>query len=507
MSDKTTSQRKRPPGGESGEDTMGNKKRAAVGSTPGNTNESTNASTTPDVMDNEWRIKLDISPPQKEVASGDDDTRQTTMKVDASLCDVEKMMRDDGLDNYVLKSGAKATDENIIVYYLYGVEFCKDKDATTRVKEVMSFLAGENVKKRMMDFLKKDSDMSQCIQNLEAWRQVQGVILCYQEMEGSKTIFDDRNMPVSMRTQATKNCYQHATGGTVGYKIAFDKGNNDHMVHTVDVPKFMRRYYDERKLKKRVLENKGGKSQGLMKSMVDGTGLKLGSTLDPDDVQDRPHTVIEMVSEKGPALISRFRTDHLFKSQKTGYSSPGGSYRIHQFDRVNNKDTHDFFDLGRLTHEAKSILTAMETRNKKLQEEGNSSLIVPGVSLSSDSHESHESGTTVESEAVFEGAAGLHAMILIGYRKEASGKTWYLVQNTWKFMPVFEASPTFLAHRLKHDSGNGSLVFLTGKFQGGSNKLEQINCGLCLESTCDDDMAEGDDIDDEEDDNSIDLEE
>jgi hypothetical protein len=42
-------------------------------------------------------------------------------------------------------------------------------------------------------------------------------------------------MPVAMWTQATKNCYQRATGGMVGYKIAFDKGDNDHKVHTLDV--------------------------------------------------------------------------------------------------------------------------------------------------------------------------------------------------------------------------------------------------------------------------------
>jgi hypothetical protein len=498
MSDETkTSQQKCSHSAISGEDTIGSNKSTPTESIQG-------------AMDNERKRKLDMTPPQVH------DTLQTM--VDASLPKAEGKMRADGLAKYVVPNGSAATDEQKIVYYLYGIEFCKNEDKETRCKEVKLFLQPD-AKKRMMDLLKKDSDMSHCHYNVTLWREVQGVILCYQKQVGAKTIFDNKNMPVAMRTQATKNCYQNATGGTVGYKIAFDKGDNKNTVHTVDVPKFMRGYYNDRKLKKRVLENKGGKSQELLSKMLDGTGLEIGVVYTPEIVQDRPDYVSYLVSTAGPALISRFRTDDFFKDRgQSGGFFENGSFRIHQFDRENSQDTHTLFDLGAMTQDATEARSEMETKNKKCQEESTSASVVSSASVvvpvmrvpQSSSWDSHKTG---ESEALAEGAAGLHAMILIGSRKDASEKTWYLVQNTWNSLPVFEASPSFLAHRLKHDGDarDGALVFVSGTFRGGSNRLAQNDQSLCLESMIDDDVAElynnDDDDDEEEEDTSIDLEE
>lgn len=498
MSDDKGSQQKRSHSA-CEKDSISNKK-AAVSSTQSLGSKSTPTESIQGVMDSEWKRKLDMTPPQVH-----DNAAQTM--VDASFAQVECKMREDGLEKYVVQNGAAATDEEKIVYYLYGIEFCKNENVETRRKEVDFFLHPDT-KKRMMDLLKKDSDMSHCHSNVALWRLVQGVILCYQKQVGAKTIFDDKNMPVAMRTQATKNCYQHATGGVVGYKIAFDKGDNKNTVHTIDVPKFMRGYYNDRTLKKRVLRNKGGKSQVLLRNMLVGTGLKIGSIVDPDMLQDQPDLVSTLVSKAGPALISRFRTDDFFKNRgQRGAYFENGSFRIHQFDRENNHDTHTLFDLGDMTEDGKKARREMETKNKKCQEESSASLVVPVRVEQSRSSDTHD---TAESEAFSEGAGGLHAMILIGSRKDASEKTWYLVQNTWSSLPVFEASQSFLAHRLEHDGDarDGALVFVKGEFRGGSNRLAQNDQSLCLESTVEDDVAEDDDDEEEEEeDSSIDLEE
>jgi hypothetical protein len=253
--------------------------------------------------------------------------------------------------------------------------------------------------------------------------------------------------------------------------------------------------------------------------MLDGTGLEIGVVYTPEIVQDRPDYVSYLVSTAGPALISRFRTDDFFKDRgQSGGFFENGSFRIHQFDRENSQDTHTLFDLGAMTQDATEARSEMETKNKKCQEESTSASVVSSASVvvpvmrvpQSSSWDSHKTG---ESEALAEGAAGLHAMILIGSRKDASEKTWYLVQNTWNSLPVFEASPSFLAHRLKHDGDarDGALVFVSGTFRGGSNRLAQSDQSLCLESMIDDDVAElyknDDDEEEEEEDTSIDLEE
>lgn len=443
-----------------------------------------------------WKTKLDMSPPPKK-----------TNPVNKAACfaEVEKKMGDDGLQEFLVQDDKRATDEQKIVYYLYGIEFCKHLEKEDRVIQVQKFL-NEDAKKRMMDFLKKESDMTYSLENVHIWRVVQGVILCYQEQKGAVTIFDEKSMPVALRCQASSNCYQHATGGTVGYKVAFDKDDNENIVYTVDVPKFMRRYYDDNKLMKRILENKGGKSQVLLSKMIENSGLQVGSTIAADDILAGVGFVTRCITKKGPALVSRFCTDEFFKELRGGYVDPkDDSFRIHQFDRVDDKDTHHFLRLGVMSRAAQNTRDTMESKNKKKEGEGNSDSLVPTVSQSR-SFDSHAGDTeAVTSGEDLEVAEGLHSMILIGYRKDAANKVWFLIQNTWKTLPIFEASVSFLAHRL--EQRNGKLVFMQGTFRDdSSNKL--TSQGLCLESTIDDDVAESDESDDEEDDeNSDSLEE
>ena len=84
-------------------------------------------------------------------------------------------------------------------------------------------------------------------------------------------------------------------------------------------------------------------------------------------------------------------------------------------------------------------------------------------------------------EAVLEGAGGLHAMILIGARLDGFGKMWFLLQNTWTSLPVFEALQSYLAGYLKQRTPCGKLVFLAGTLQEDIT-LPCIDQDLCLES-------------------------
>mmetsp|Transcript_5649 Transcript_5649/g.11707 ORF Transcript_5649/g.11707 Transcript_5649/m.11707 type:complete len:517 (-) Transcript_5649:215-1765(-) len=444
----------------------------------------------------EWNKKLNMSPPRKKVDG-------KPMKEEASLDEVERAMHEDGMDRYLLHGDEQPSDLKKIVYFLYGIEYCKNTIQQERVEKIEKFLHGE-AKDRMMDLLKKDSDVSNSSENLPLWNKVQAVVLCYGNQNGALTIFDGKNIPVVMRTQATKNCYQHATGSTVGYTIAFMKGDNEHTIHTVDVAKAMRHYYDDRKLELRILENKGGVSEQLLRSMVADKGLDIGITLSPDVLQ-LAHFYLRT---RGPALVSRFSTDDFFKST-TGDYFANEKYHIPQFDRVNNQDTQRFLELGVLSEDQEKAVTTMKEKNMKLEGvEGDAPS--PGIPIRAVSHsfssESHENGS--ETDSIHKGAVGLHAMTLIGGRKDDSGNVWFLLQNTWASLPVFEASESYLAHHLRHQGWeNGKLLFISGHLQPGT-ELPLTDRGLCLELTDCNDVEEVEyGLEEDEEPNDIDLEE
>lgn len=438
-----------------------------------------------------------MSPPQKKVLKSDGPAEQIVNE-DAEFFSVEQKMKKDGWgSDYMVTDGdEEATDNQKIVHFLYGIEFCKGENKETRVLEIKKFLDGQ-AKSRMMDLLKQDSDVSQRPGDIELWRKVQAVVLRYTGREDAFTVFDGKNMPVALRSQKTKNCYQHATGGTVGYKIAFDKGDNENTVHTVDVAKAMRHYYNEDKLKRRVLGNKGGASLKLMEKLVFGTGLKIGANLPPDELGECD--LKARMTTKGPALVSRFYTDEYLKKNRGDYVKEDGTFRLHQFDRVNDVDTHAFLELGAPDETEKNALQAMEEEGKKPVGTAPASIPDLSGSMSKDS---------LDGNAGLEGAGGLHAMICIGGRKDNSEKNWFLIQNTWTILPIFEASASYLAHHLSQREPNGRLVFLTGGLNASASEgtLPLVHQGLCLESSVGDDISEVYE-EDEEDYNTDDLEE
>ncbi|CAB9516043.1 expressed unknown protein [Seminavis robusta] len=242
---------------------VSNKRAAAVGSAP--IPETANATllSTPaptNQVNDEWKEKLDMSPPQKKDTTVHDGT---TTAEDASIAEVAQKMMADGMGDFKVPQGAPASDESKIVHFLYGIEFGKDLSRDARVAQIREFL-DQDAKPRMLHLLQEDSDTTNCPDNVDLWREIQSVVLRYSKQDNDVTIFDGKNMPLVLRIQATKNCYQHATGGTVGYKIAFHQGDNENKVYTVDVAKFMCRQYNDRKLKRRVLQNKGGASKRLL---------------------------------------------------------------------------------------------------------------------------------------------------------------------------------------------------------------------------------------------------
>jgi len=450
------------------------------------------------VVNKGWNKVGLSSPPQKEVTCVASNGVHESHRVDASIEEVERKMRTDENPQYIVEQGThqEVTDDQKIAYYLYGTGFYEEKTKEVRKATIKEILEKKDAKERMLLFLKKDSDMTHCFENVRIWRNIQKLVLLYNKVDGASTIFqgvDGTRMPVVLRIQATGNCYQHATGGAVGYKIARDTGSKT--VQTVDVAKFMRRHLTGQKLYNQVVGNQGGASKDLMKAMIHGSKLRVGLQVPPEDLAFN-------FDNSGPALIFRFRTDDLFKNKKGTYSvgissfKEGKAYRIHQFDRKDDRDCHGYFVVGIPTDSELKEVEQMEEEDTKKSVDNKSdggADAVPGVvseSFSEDSTMDIDNKVEDEETETF----GLHSMILVGRRKEeTTGKLWYLIQNTWKSMPIFEASESYLRHHLMnqpdHGFVDGELVFLTGTFAQG-DQLPLVSKGLCLESSDCDGMEE-----------------
>ena len=348
-------------------------------------------------------------------------------------------------------------------------------------------------------------------------------------------------MPAVLRIQASKNCYQHAVCGALGYKIAHSRGDNNFVVQTVDTPKAVRHHYGLAKLRNRVVLNKGGSSLGFLKTLLSSTttGSELSTKL-PDEL-DRIR-IIDYFRDYGPALISRFSTDDYFRNKDNCRPAPPADYDegkyIPQFDRVNGSDVCTFASLGEMTEENETLLASMKNSNqtqdhnvvpagRRNNQTHDRDVVPPAVSMSSSGSPS-TTGSRVnpgsgvaaflpkdESEGIAadeddddddddddvnngEGAGGLHAMIAIGARsvQQDDGqpdKTFILIQNTHRHLPIFEASIAYLKEHLQH---KGKLSFLHGNLTAKPELPLIQQQGLCLESSSADDMAE--DYDEEE---------
>jgi len=418
-------------------------------------------------------------------------------------------MRDAGLEKYVITDDA-VSDQQKIAYFLFAAFGPDAKDIIDQCME------DDLSKKRMMNILQKDSDVSGRWEEIELWSDVQKKIIRYETLAGAVTIFFDKHMPVALRVQASKNCYQHAVCGTLGYKIAHGKGDNEFAVHTVDTAKAVRHHYTLEQLRKRVKSNKGGSSYRFLTTLTKST-TSGGNLFSIPSSMLVHQNFSSLFQKEGPALISRFSTDDFFRNKDNRRRDPpnDGKLYIHQFDRANGEDVCDFVCLDQWTDGDEEFLQKLKDENNQTEYHN----VVPAVSTSfSGSPGKHggdvdESQPTDEDDGIAdadgedddnedddEGAGGLHAIIAMGCRSvQGDGqqeKTFILIQNTHRHLPIFEASIAYLEHHLQQREGK--LTFMVGNLTAKSSLPLIHNKGLCLESSSADDIPEAFDEEGEE---------
>jgi len=437
-----------------------------------------------------------MSPPSRKYMDYDcDGNRKLFYDHNITTQAVEEKLLEDGFRDFVIADNADyPTDEQRIVYFLYGSGFAADDSPQSRRTRVNRFLTtGAATMQRMLDIIDlHDSSEHGDESKRGLWRLAQLAILLYEKLQGAKTAFRRKKIPYVARLQASsKNSFVHGSSGTVGYKIALGQERDDYKAVSVDVPKLLRHGLHGQDLERCVVQNKGGKSKAFLKQLIAGSGATLlPLTIGTDSRIEMAASELDIY---GPALVSRFRVDDSFRTKKdlSPPENQDGSVFIHQFDRIGGRDLHRFVSLGKETQQETDILAEILSANNSETTSSNSdSTSVPGMtnSTSTDTTGSmrsgfHDAGDDEDDET----HDGLHAMVMIGCREESrltgGTKYWFLIQNTWAKMPLLEVSGEYLQHNL--NQRDGELVFINGELSEPPSAVDLCE-GLFLEASYED---------------------
>ena len=150
-----------------------------------------------------------------------------------SVPNVEAKMTEDGMDSFLLAKTTPrpaASDNQKIVYYLYGLGFAAEDLKEQRIQRIRKFLEA-GAKERMIYIIKTESEHGQLAGDgsplSEIWDRCQLDVLLYEELEGATTILAGKAFPLVGRMQKSKNCYMHAAAQLPGYKIAYSRTDNN----------------------------------------------------------------------------------------------------------------------------------------------------------------------------------------------------------------------------------------------------------------------------------------
>jgi hypothetical protein len=394
---------------------------------------------------------------------------------------VQAMNTADGMYDNLPKGFDQAKVERVVTFlYMRGVGANLEKSA--QVAKIHEFLE-EKPLHRMLELLQLNWDDQTLdkasVRRRESWERLQLKLLRYLAMENVTPIFGDtldKVFPLMVRSQKSSgHCCLHAVLAVWAYKSHFDRYVSSlerYRASTLDSNKVVMRSFNEEMLYTLIVQDKGGNSQELLQDLLynQGLGYFAASWITGSD----PECVIieDLLKVSGPALISGFPVEpsdpfHAHVSDKFVADE------ILQFDvsATENNSKQETSRYIKIADESHTIALAFERicdANKDPDQNGNADTnedADPKLSTTNDDRrleqaESDDSeGKPAGAVSSTAGTSGTHAMVLIGCRRDETGKMWFLIQNTWRCMVLFEVSAEYLAHRLTRRS---KITFICG---------------------------------------------
>lgn len=473
-----------------------------------------------------WREKTKLASPAKRVDSygrplleeGEEDGASGRCYL--TVREVEARMIRDGFCWYIARS--PDCEEKRILYYLYGREFGWKLPRGERRVRIRRFVANAGTVARMNRVLAcvvggsvsaaEDSASDPTRANRCLWRKMQETIMCYREfyetcMYPVSTIFcqNSKNniFPYIMILQESKACYITASATLVNYKVAMSKipetgktaateefseaeAKEIATVEPVDTSRYIRHRFSNDDLERRVVGNEGGSSRLVLQDLLgygDNKGFIEYKIPDCDTAEHEAvsRQVVEALNKYGPALLPCFdmtsilslRGSNQDRVHKTVVYMP--TFDVKKGVDGNEVDALEYKRIGFYEDEGAEAratkIDFFEDVNATRGTNKENSLASSGSNELDDSQpqaiaSSSSSNSLVQSEneEAAEIPAAHHAMVVIGSRFDGM-KNWFLVQNSWRTMPLLEMSDAFLA---KYQGDN--LVFVTRRVSAAALK-------------------------------------
>jgi hypothetical protein len=209
------------------------------------------------------------------------------------VAEVERRMIQDGFATCVADPSSDTSDQRRIASYLYGREMHWTLPRRQRVERIQAFLADGAVRERMNMVLAcfelgtsssgapgRGGEPNRSRRQHRVWQRTQEKILRFQEGKGAgvaadaTTIFLENGIPYIQLLQGSKSCYIAAPAALVSYLFAIaELGNTNSIcrVEPIDTHQYIRHFFTNEGLERRVVGNHGGSSQDVLRDMVGST--------------------------------------------------------------------------------------------------------------------------------------------------------------------------------------------------------------------------------------------
>jgi hypothetical protein len=382
---------------------------------------------------------------------------------------VHKRMKDDGEEERIVFDDMTFSSEQIddykIVFFLYQRGYTKKKYPQLKI----TFFLANSEKAKARDTLLSiiDKKRSTPASNLDKWKHWQRVLLRYLDLPNVTSFFQEsekrQSAVLMVRRQTKKNCFIHATLSAVAYMAALDS-DTPHEAKSLDNDQVVRHIFDPPMLYNLVC--KGGSPDNLLRALLQHTNSKatfLGTMRFAESCcADRPVVVTGFIVD---GKIMEYYKDPAKRKCDEG--------EILQFDMDGEKEIANKSPLPPLSDRARECMEEMENAN---------AVTIPDVPVSASDdgtpHLTATSSSSTTSDTCDDGCESdgdgnlhdtgmldgadkdeTHALLILGCRKDHNGKLWFLIQNTWYGMVLFEISAACLkwhAERTK-EAGHGVL--------------------------------------------------
>lgn len=370
--------------------------------------------------------------------------------------DAMKAMKIDGFGQYTETKKLK-TDKSKVLFFLYGRGFFCSEEKFTRVAKIKKIIENPTALKRAVRLATIDGDKDVTQECQRQYIDLYESLVAYFKRPGAFGFCppNEAEFKYYFRTHQQGNCFLLAPCIAMGYLMQ-KKGVED--AAPLDLTQYVRHSFDDEKLFKYLVKDDGGNAMNEFLDMLTGLGSSylngqyLAQNYDLPYVEKRGsmYSLENLLKYKGPGIVSNFHVHEHFQNHKCITKGKIGYMR---FPSENHETKGEFVDLGQFAQDQSGFELILQDY---LDNKVHTPTRLEGEFDAAGAAQNEAEATASERDEIASEAnkptlgdgknkiVGTHAMVLIGGRREASGKLWFLLQNTWSNMQLVEVSADYL---------------------------------------------------------------